>query len=41
MGGGGGNMEKEVPERLGSQIREWKLSVLKSGAQLISDSLES
>ncbi len=34
-------MEGGMPKRVGGQIREWKLSVLKSGAHLSSESLES
>jgi hypothetical protein len=41
MGGWGECMESGLPKRVGGQIREWKLSVLKYGAHLSSESLES
>jgi hypothetical protein len=41
VGGWGEIIEGGMPKRVGCQIREWKLSVLKSGAHLSSESLES
>jgi hypothetical protein len=41
VGGWGEFMGGGMPKRVGGQIREWKLSVLKSGAHLSSESLES